>query len=363
MRRLAGSSVLAVLLAACSATPLVGPFEGGVPLDDGAPPDASGINDAGPSDPDLTLNWRPATDPVTADLHGVTGVSYGASATGLFVVGARGTILRSLDDGKSWSVPLSSPTTEDLEAVAGANYANVWAVGARGTIVHYDGDRWTLDPSGVTVDLHAVAWSWWGEDSPSVLAVGDAGTILRRGWTTPWQREGLTTTASLRAVASAFNCDPPAYDAEWGSPCVETVQVGGSGVLVSRGTGNSPRTWNWVSLTYDLVSLAGGYSLSTATRGWWFFGVKSDGGLALDWQQPMDLTAPMHAVAAGQLDVNIVTAVGAGGAAIVGHLSEGDASGPIEAVASGTTADLYGVWRNETYAIAVGANGTIVRLP
>jgi hypothetical protein len=62
---------------------------------------------------------------------------------------------------------MTSPTTKDLTAVWGSAADDVYAVGEDGTILHYDGDEWSLVDHGVAGvgNLHAVAgaeadWLW-----------------------------------------------------------------------------------------------------------------------------------------------------------------------------------------------------------
>ncbi len=50
------------------------------------------------------------------------------------------------------------------------------AVGANGTVVHFDGTQWTAQQSGVTEHLFRV----WGTGPTDVFAVGDHGLVLHR---------------------------------------------------------------------------------------------------------------------------------------------------------------------------------------
>ena len=49
-----------------------------------------------------------------------------------------------------------------------------WAVGAHGTIIHFDGKLWTLFDSPTGNNLYSVSFS----DARNGIAVGDFGTIL-----------------------------------------------------------------------------------------------------------------------------------------------------------------------------------------
>ncbi|MDF2692676.1 MAG: Type fimbrial biosis protein PilY1, partial [Labilithrix sp.] len=70
-----------------------------------------------------------------------------------------------------------SPTTENLRAVWGSGPNDVWAVGELATIVHWDGQSWTLAtsalPLGTKPDLNGI----WGSGPEDVWAVGK-GTAL-----------------------------------------------------------------------------------------------------------------------------------------------------------------------------------------
>jgi photosystem II stability/assembly factor-like uncharacterized protein len=76
-----------------------------------------------------------------------------------------------------WSIYRGAEVgAESLRGLSATSHRDVWAVGARGTILHYDGLNWSKDNTGVTdTDLNAVAMRTADEG----WAVGDAGLILR----------------------------------------------------------------------------------------------------------------------------------------------------------------------------------------
>ncbi len=91
------------------------------------------------------------------------------------VVGARGTILRLTDPREGFRVEPSG-TTSDLYGVArGDKGYDFLAVGANGTIVHSmaEGKSWQPETGGGTHTLRAVLGA-----IPTMFIVGDAGTIL-----------------------------------------------------------------------------------------------------------------------------------------------------------------------------------------
>lgn len=113
----------------------------------------------------------------------------------LFAVGASGSVLRW--DGALWQ-PMPSDATATFYAVGGlaqqADEPVVFAVGAEGLISRLRGGRWqTVRRGGPT--LRAV----WAAGSASAFAVGDAGTLLR--WDgNEWRAMDSGTTLGLRAV-------------------------------------------------------------------------------------------------------------------------------------------------------------------
>ena len=85
-------------------------------------------------------------------------------------MGDNGAILHF--DGTTLSA-MTSPTRETLVDVYGNSSTDVFAVGLSGTIVHYDGAEWKIQPSGVIDGLFGI-WTSTAE----AFAVGDAGRIL-----------------------------------------------------------------------------------------------------------------------------------------------------------------------------------------
>lgn len=70
------------------------------------------------------------------------------------------------DDPWRWSNPL--PQGQTLTAAWAVSERDVWAVGVAGTILHFDGNRWSCVPSGTTQDLRTV----WGSGPDDVWAAG-----------------------------------------------------------------------------------------------------------------------------------------------------------------------------------------------
>jgi hypothetical protein len=74
----------------------------------------------------------------TGALHSVWGVS----STNVFAVGAGGRIVRF--NGTAWAA-MTSPTNRTLRRVSGSGANNVWAVGDS-TVLRFDGTQWTVAP-------------------------------------------------------------------------------------------------------------------------------------------------------------------------------------------------------------------------
>jgi hypothetical protein len=173
----------------------------------------------GPSAGDWTLQ----DNPTTADLEAV----WGFGAANVFAVGAGGTTLVTINNGTTWTNPVSN-ATQPLEGVAGGG-ANLFLVGAGGTIVTStnSGTSFGTTSTGSASNLNAV----WGNSTSSVYAVGDNGTIVR------WNGTRLTlqtsgTTQHLRAV--------------WGSGSTNVFAVGDGGTVLN--SVNSGTTWTPVNL-------------------------------------------------------------------------------------------------------------------
>ena len=88
--------------------------------------------------------------------------------TDVWAAGAGGMILHF--DGAAWT-PASSPDTVDLHGVYAASPKDVWAVGDAGHVLYFDGMAWANQPSGTGSALAAVS----GNAPDNVWAVGAGG--------------------------------------------------------------------------------------------------------------------------------------------------------------------------------------------
>ncbi len=111
-----------------------------------------GLDDAGPTDIAYRDIW-------------------GSSDVDIFVVGDKGTIRHY--DGDKWS-SMDSRFDKTLFSVWGRSNEDVFAVGSDGMILHYDGAVWDSMPTPTEQTLFAV----WGFGDDKVYAVGQSGKII-----------------------------------------------------------------------------------------------------------------------------------------------------------------------------------------
>jgi photosystem II stability/assembly factor-like uncharacterized protein len=117
---------------------------------------------------------------------------WGSSDSNIFAVGASGRIMRY--NGSAWSVQ-TTPRTETLRGVWGSSATDVWAVGDTFSSSHTDyytllhttngGTNWTNYSMTGSQNLYGV----WGTSASAVYAVGAGGTILYyngTSWSSPF---------------------------------------------------------------------------------------------------------------------------------------------------------------------------------
>jgi hypothetical protein len=153
--------------------------------DPGANDDASVPGDA--ADPDIAASvpgvvgaaWRPVASPVTTDLRAV----WGAAADDVWAVGASGVAVHW--DGRAWT-SVSTGIDGTLRALWGSGASDLWAAGwddaDAALVLHWDGRAWTRDAS--VTDNYPIR-GLWGASGADVWAVGgaiDAGSDLVLHW-------------------------------------------------------------------------------------------------------------------------------------------------------------------------------------
>lgn len=110
---------------------------------------------------------------------------WGSSTSDVFFVGAKGTILHY--NGVSWD-SMDTGVFNELNDVWGTSSKDVFAVGDRGIILHYDGNDWSLMPSGTDEHLTYVG----GSSPEDVIAVTYKSSILVYDGTSWHTRETLS---------------------------------------------------------------------------------------------------------------------------------------------------------------------------
>jgi len=127
---------------------------------------------------------------------------WGTSPDNVFAVGAGGTILRF--DGDAWT-PMDSGTTADLNAVYGRGPDEVYAVGAAQTFLRFDGTSWTpfagpADAATAFVDV----WTAGAGEPLWVLSIRRAWFWDGAAWTVQSFRDNLnaslTPNAEMRGI-------------------------------------------------------------------------------------------------------------------------------------------------------------------
>jgi hypothetical protein len=196
-------------------------------------------------------------------------------------------------DGRSWELVLDRPyPLATLRDIWGSSDHDIFAVGDRGTILHYDGSAWCQMSSGTGSDLRCL----WGTSSTDVYAAGAEGSVLHYDgstWTTmsadpSWELSGIwaSSNSDVYCVSNGDEADfnsgavfhydgsawaPVANTLEslwniWGSSSTDIFAVGNRGTLLHYDgiTWSETQVWGlaarsiWGSSSSD-VFVVGGY--------------------------------------------------------------------------------------------------------
>lgn len=173
-----------------------------------------------------------------------------------WAVGQTGMSAVSTDLGKSWTTLKQIDMAPDLFDVAGSAANDLWAVGARGTVLHGDGTNWNILPTNVLTTLMSISIA----GANDVWFAGEGATVLH------WN--GATIETAHGGV--------PAFLDIWGTD-VNNLWAVGAGGAIYRYDGNS-----WLpqksGTTSDLQSIWG----SSATD-IWAVGMTTGPGIVLHW--------------------------------------------------------------------------------
>ncbi len=145
--------------------------------------------------------WRRQASPVPLPLHAL----WGQSREELYAVGWMGTVLRF--DGDTWHLLRGCKVDKagkyaamneniPLFDITGDAAGQLWAVGDRGTILHYDGEDWRAEESGCAAHLRAITPLGDGR----LLAAGGDGTLLVRDEEGSWGKLDCPVRSNFQAV-------------------------------------------------------------------------------------------------------------------------------------------------------------------
>lgn len=269
--------------------------------------------------------------------------------------------------GQTW-IQQTSPTPFGLNCVWGSAGNNVWAGGASGTLLKYDGFSWSSQSDGTNVNITSIGgvnasniWvshtnnmryfngsSWstatsylpnssldvWAYNTSNIWYVGNSGTILKYDGSI-WSAQTSNAFLNLRSV--------------WGADPYNVWAVGNGGTIVKY----DGATWTPQpsSTTDNLYGVWG----TDATHVW---AVGSNGVIlkynGIFWTQETNPFGSIQLNSIWGTDANNVWAVGASGRI----LKYNGFSWNLENFNSLT--NLNGVWGNSTGMWAVGTGGVIL---
>jgi hypothetical protein len=264
---------------------------------------------------------------------------WGASPTDVYAVGALGTILHY--DGTDWRT-MTSGTSDYLVAVWGSSSSDVYAHGCpaydpnhpnyRCTTLHCDGTAWSELANGYPRHLMGV----WGTSSTDVYAVGELGRIMHYDGA-EWSAVTSGTNLNLHGV--------------WGTSSSDVYAVGDLGTILHY-DGN---TWSGMSsgTTWQLRDVWGTSSADVYAVGVGGTFLYYDG---TSWSEMTSETTEF-------VDPEAVWGTSSGDVYVVGWVGTILHYDGTEwnTMTSGTGEDLLGVWGTLTDVYAVGSNGIILQ--
>lgn len=135
-------------------------------------------------------SWAPLSSPTANALYSVSG----NGSSDVWAAGFNSTVLHG--DGNTWTlVPTTGLPTTLLYSILALSATDVWVVGTSGLIGHYDGSSWTLVSSPTTSLLRHIH----GTAGNDLWAVGASGTVLH--WDgSAWSALTVGVEGNLRAV-------------------------------------------------------------------------------------------------------------------------------------------------------------------
>jgi len=276
------------------------------------------------TDGTASADWTIVPSGTSETLYGI----WGSAANDIWAVGAGGTILHW--DGKTWT-RADSATGETFRAVWGSSSTNVFTVGSTSTIRHWDGSTWSGMTDTTSLDLYGV----WGDAANSVFTAGNMLSIFH--WNGhEWEYWDIQlTTDSFYSV--------------WGTSYNNVYLVGDSG-RVHHYNGSS---WNDIDIGAGAVTLNAVWGTSASD----IYIAGNDGTLyhynGSTWSSKILSSAPLHGIW-GSSASNIFVA---GDNGFITHYDGSNWT----ATNTGTSKHVNAVWGSSSTDIwAVGQDGTIL---
>ena len=228
-----------------------------------------------------------------------------------------------------WS---STTAPYSLNSISGTTSEDVFAVGAYGVILHYDGNNWTQMNSGTSLALNDV----WCNASNDVFAVGTVGSIFHYNGSV-WSQ--MTTNVQNR------------LDGVWGSSAQDVFAVGDNGIILHY----NGESWSNMPSNFSgsLNGIWGNSATDVYVVGNYYSGIPPDGVVlhynGTDWSVCYRPSAkPLMNI--WGTSPNDIWAVGTAGAIV--HYNGTSWS----VMNSGTNKHLSGVWGNSgTNVFTVGS--------
>lgn len=212
---------------------------------------------------------------------GVLAGIYGLADTSIFVVGSRASGPPPTGFAGRWSkkgwVNISPDSTAPLYSVWMRSMNDVYACGARGTILHYDGRTWQTLQSGTSLDvwqitglptgeIYAVASDYFNSYLGSVILRISGNSVIQDEFFPVGQKFGIWGTENREAYATGEGTFHKSNGSPWDeivtpNPRVAMWSVSGTApnnVIVAGSYGGvihwSGRSWKFYDELYDRSS-------------------------------------------------------------------------------------------------------------